>query len=79
MNETNMKHFKTAQIAGMEGIGNVLDLFYVSEYEEEWSLERDDLKDGYSLVYAINLDADWCSEYGSIGFGVCGGGLVRSA
>lgn len=61
-----------------ESIGSILDLFYVSKHTEEWQMDRNDLKDGYSMVYAINLDADWCSEYGSIGFGVCGGGLVRS-
>jgi len=62
-----------------EGIGRVLDLFYVGKHEEEWSQDRDDLEGGYSMVYAANLDADWCSEFGVIGFGVCGGGLVRSA
>lgn len=60
-----------------EGIGRILDLFYVSKYEEEWQ-NRADLEDGYSLVYAVNLDADWYSEFGVIGFSVCGGGLVRT-
>lgn len=62
-----------------EGIGKILDLFYVSKYAEEWQQDRDDLKDGYSMVYAVNLDVDWCSEFGTVSFAACGGGLVRSA
>lgn len=62
-----------------EGIGKILDLFYVSKYAEEWQQDRDDLKDGYSMVYAVNLDVDWCSDFGTVSFAACGGGLVRSA
>ena len=47
--------------------GELLSLLYVSQYEEEWEMERDDLVDGYPLAYVMNLTDDWCSEYGSIG------------
>ncbi len=59
--------------------GEVLDIFCVSKYEEEWPMDREDLKDGYSLVFAANLTSDWLSEYGTISFEARGGGLVRNA
>ena len=61
--------------------GEVLDIFYVSKYEEEWlAQDRADLEDGYCLVYAANLDVDWCSEFGTVGIAVSpSGGLVRNA
>ena len=59
--------------------GRCLDLFHVSPYKDEWEHERMKLKNGYSFVYVKNLDADWCSEYGTIQFQECGGGLIRTA
>ena len=59
--------------------GEVLDVFCVSKYEDEWDADREDLADGYSLVFAKNLTVDWLSELGTIGFAVRAGGLVRNA
>lgn len=59
--------------------GELLDLFHVSKDTQEWGIDRDDIEEGYSLAYVANLDDDACSEYGSIGFAVSGGGLVRTA
>ena len=59
--------------------GELLSLLYVSTYEEEWEMERDDLVDGYPLAYVMNLTDDWCSEYGSIGIRPQWGGVVRTA
>ena len=59
--------------------GELLSLLYVSQYEEEWEMERDDLADGYPLAYVMNLTDDWCSEYGSIGIRPQWGGVVRTA
>lgn len=59
--------------------GELLDLFHVSKDIEEWHTDRKDIEEGYSFVYVVNLDDDICSEYGSIGFAVSGGGLVRTA
>lgn len=58
--------------------GELLDLFYVSKYEEEWEMDKTDLKDGYSCVYCKNLSVDWCSEFGTIGYTVVNGGLART-
>ena len=57
--------------------GELLDMFYVSKHEEEWERDRDELADGYLIAYCENLSDPWCSEIGSIRFGVSGGGLIR--
>lgn len=59
--------------------GQMLSLFYVSEHEDEWEFDRIDLDYGTPLVYVINLDAPFCSEFGRIGFAIQGGGLIRTA
>ena len=58
-------------------IGRMLSLFYIGE-EEEWEMDRNDLKNGYPLVYVHNFDGDF-GEFGSIGYEVSGGGLIRTA
>lgn len=59
--------------------GELYSLLYVSKYEEEWETDREDLTDGYALVYVKNVDVDWCSEFGSIGIRPQFGGLLRTA
>ena len=57
--------------------GECYSMFFVSKYEEEWEMDRNDLKEGYAFVYVKNIDDDTCSEYGSIAFKPNIGGLVR--
>ena len=57
--------------------GELLSIFYVSQHEEEWEMDRNDLNNDLAVVYVKNLSDDWCSEYGSIGFKRYIGGLVR--
>lgn len=47
-----------------------LDAFlYVSDYkDEEWEMDREDLKENQQCAWVYNHDAPWCSEFGSIGF-----------
>lgn len=52
---------------------------YVSDYSEEWEMDRADIEQGYPLAYVQNLDADWYSEFGSIGIRPNVGGLLRTA
>ena len=59
--------------------GELLSLLYVSQYEDEWETDREDIQDGYALAYVMNLTDDWCSEYGSIGIRPQWGGVVRTA
>lgn len=55
-----------------------LDAFlYVSDYEEEWEMDIEDIYDGYALAYVHNYDDPYCSEIGSIAVKGRFGGLVR--
>ena len=57
--------------------GRLLSLFYISKHEDEWERDREDLMEKQALVYVINLDYDFNSEYGTIGFKEVNGGLKR--
>lgn len=57
--------------------GTCLSMLFVSEYEEEWEMEREDLKEGIAFGYVKNLDDEWCSEFGSFAYAVASGGLIR--
>lgn len=58
--------------------GELLNLMYVSNYEEEWEQDRQDLLNGITFAYVYNLDDEWCSEFGTIGIRGLIGGLVRA-
>lgn len=60
-------------------IGEMLSFLYVSDSPEEWEYDRDDLQAGYACAYVMNLDDEYCSEFGSIGIKPQFGGLVRTA
>lgn len=49
-------------------IGEMESYFYVSDYEEEWETDRQDLDSSSALVCVYNRDMPECSEFGSIGF-----------
>lgn len=59
--------------------GELLAILYVSQYKEEWKIDREDLKEGITFSYVYNIDCPEYSEFGSIGFAVRFGGLVRTA
>ena len=54
------------------------DMLYVSNDDEEWAMDRSDIKnDGYMYVYSIS---NFCEgEYGSITVKPLNGGLARTA
>lgn len=55
-----------------------LDAFlYVSDYEEEWEMDRADISDDYALAYVYNYDIPEYSEFGSVVVQNRFGGLVR--
>ena len=56
--------------------GELLNLFFVSNNEEYWQSERRELEQGYSYIYAINLDMPTFSEFGTIAYRCIGGGVV---
>lgn len=62
--------------------GMVMDMYnflYVSDYEEEWDMDNDDIADGYVMAYVWNKSDDFLSEFGGIAVKERIGGLVRVA
>ena len=57
--------------------GELYNFLYVSDHEEEWEMDNDDIKDNYVMCYVWNKDDDWCSEFGTIAVRQKFGGLVR--
>lgn len=59
--------------------GKLDSFLYVSDYEEEWKDDVEDLKDGYLYAYVYNHDIPEFSEIGSIRVQPMCGGLIRIA
>lgn len=57
--------------------GDLLTMLYVSEYQDEWEFEKNDLKNGCTDAYVCNLNYDIDSEFGSVQITGVNGGLVR--
>ena len=58
--------------------GTLLSYFYVSDYEEEWEVDRKDLQNNEAVVYVRNDDYESDSEFGHIGFELApAAGLIR--
>lgn len=89
LNDDQMEYVKTFEqkynsvvyhvIHNITEFGELLAFLYVSDSEEEWGYDRDDIKEGYACAYVLNLDDDMCSEFGSIGIKPQFGGVVRTA
>ena len=48
--------------------GQMDSYLFVSDYEDEWEQEREDLKHNQALAYVYNYNTTNCSEFGFIGF-----------
>ena len=59
--------------------GELLNLLYVTSYEEEWEKDWYDLEENCPFSYVINLDEPSFSEFGAIGIRIAGGGIIRVA
>ena len=57
--------------------GTLDSFLYVSDNEEEWEMDNEDLKDGYVVAYVYSYDAPEFSELGGIAVKPRFGGLVR--
>lgn len=64
-------------IHNMTSFGELYSMLFVSKYEEEWEMDRQDIKENIVFVYVYNKTDDWCSEFGSIGVKPSIGGLIR--
>lgn len=49
-------------------IGTLDSFLFISDYEEEWPMDRDGLERQEALAYVYNHDDPICSELGYIGF-----------
>ncbi len=58
--------------------GELLNLMYISDDEQDWAYDKNDLLNGITFCYVYNLTDDWCSEFGTIGIKGLIGGLVRA-
>ncbi len=58
--------------------GELYSLLYVSQHENEWDYDKDDIKHNLALCYVVNKDEENFSEFGSIGIRPQFGGLVRT-
>jgi hypothetical protein len=57
--------------------GELFNFLYVSDYEEEWEYDNEDIKAGYAVAYVWNRTDEWMSEIGGIAVQERFGGLVR--
>lgn len=57
--------------------GELYNFLYVSDYEEEYEFEMEELEDGYAIAYVWNKTDEWMSELGGIAVRERFGGLVR--
>lgn len=59
--------------------GVCYSFLYVSTSPEEWEWDREDLQNQCPIVYVLNANNSFFSEYGSIGIQSLWGGLIRTA
>lgn len=57
--------------------GECYTILYVSQDEDEWEEDKQDLQDGYAMAYVENVDCPEFSEFGSVAIKPSIGGLVR--
>ena len=66
-----------AQLTHLE-YGDNLALFYVSNHEDEWCEDRQDITKGQVFSRVINLQCEYDSDFGLIGVKPVMGGVVRT-
>lgn len=57
--------------------GRLFTVLYVSNCEDEWEYDRNDIKEGYAMAYVANLDDPTCSEFGTVAIAPKNGGITR--
>lgn len=57
--------------------GTMDSLLYISDYDEEWEMDREDLQNNYIMTYTINHTHPEFSEFGSIVVKRIVGSLIR--
>lgn len=59
--------------------GIVLTLLYVSETQEEWARDKEELKEGLPCAYVMNIEIEQDSAFGGVQIAGVMGGIVRLA
>lgn len=59
--------------------GTRLTLLYVSQYQDEWQNDRDELQEGLPVAYCINLADPQMAEFGGIQIKGAMGGIRQLA
>ncbi len=59
--------------------GIVLTLLYVSETQEEWARDKEELKEGLPCAYVMNIESEQDSAFGGVQIAGVMGGIVRLA
>ena len=57
--------------------GTLFDMLYVTDDEEYWEEEKEDLKKGYVISNCQNLTDEFMSDFGSIIIKGMSGGIIR--
>lgn len=66
-------------IHGFATFGEYLAYLYISDEEDEWEYDREDIEQGIAFAFVDNLSDECCSEFGSIGIKPMFGGVIRTA
>lgn len=64
-------------VRAFTNFGKMDALLFVSDYDEEWGMDNENIEDGIVMSYVVNHDMPDCSEFGSIAVRPIFGGLVR--
>ena len=64
-------------VRSFTNLGTMDNIFYVSDYQDEWEMDNADLNENYACVYVINYDMPDCSEFGTIAWKSVGGRVLR--
>ena len=64
-------------VRSFTNLGIMDNIFYVSDYQDEWFMDNTDIDEHYACVYVINYDMPNCSEFGTIAWKSVGGGVLR--
>lgn len=64
-------------IHSYQEFGELYDLIYVSQHEEEWYMDNDMMEDNIVMSYCVNKSIPEFSEFGSISIENIKGGLRR--
>lgn len=59
--------------------GRLITLLFVSNMEEDWPFDKNDIQDGIPFAYVANLDFPHFSEFGCVGVKPSFGGVKRTA